>query len=83
MQLRGSLLAGLASRVRRLCISTAPCTLKTPALDLVFSPAKTQQCDTSTLHCTVFICLCVCLVALSSLRARGALFFISVYLASI
>ena len=48
-----------------------------------FVPAKTQQCDPSTLHCTVFICLCVCLVALSSLRARGALFFISVYLASI
>lgn len=29
-----------------------------------FLPWKdSQQCDTSTLHCTVFICLCVCLVS--------------------
>ena len=38
---RGSLLAGLASRVRKLCILTAPCAPKRPALGLVFSSGKT------------------------------------------
>ena len=86
MQLRGSLLTGLASWVRRLCISTAPCTLKTPALDLVFSPGKTLSSVTPPLYIVLSLSACVSVLShnlLAPWEPEELYFFISVYLASI
>lgn len=55
-QLRGSL-CQTGFMGAHACISTAPCTLKTPALDLVSSPGKTLSSVTPPLYIVLFYLL--------------------------
>ena len=61
MQPRGSLLAGAASWVCKLCISAAPSAQKRPTLGLVFSSGKTQQghLHKSTRYIVMHLSACV------------------------